>query len=40
VVDFDADGNVVGLDLDHASHNLDLKSVETIGLPITTVRMG
>jgi uncharacterized protein YuzE len=33
VVDFDADGNVVGLDIDHASRKLDLSKVETVALP-------
>jgi len=33
VVDLDANGNVVGLDIDHASHKLDLSKVETIALP-------
>jgi uncharacterized protein YuzE len=33
VVDFDADGNVVGFDIDHASSKLDLSKVETIALP-------
>lgn len=33
VVDFDADGNVVGIDIDHASRKLDLSKVETIALP-------
>jgi uncharacterized protein YuzE len=33
VVDFDADGNVVGLDIDRASCKLDLSRVETIALP-------
>ncbi len=33
VVDLDADGNVVGLDIDHASKKLDLSKVETISLP-------
>ena len=33
VVDLDADGNVVGLDIDHASRKLDLTKVETIALP-------
>jgi uncharacterized protein YuzE len=33
VVDFDANGNVVGLDIDHASRKLDLSKVETIALP-------
>jgi uncharacterized protein YuzE len=34
VVDLDADGNVVGLDIDHASGKLDLSRVETIALPL------
>jgi uncharacterized protein YuzE len=33
VVDLDSDGNVVGLDIDHASKKLDLSKVETIALP-------
>lgn len=33
VVDFDANGDVVGLDIDHASRKLDLSVVETIALP-------
>jgi uncharacterized protein YuzE len=33
-VDMDAAGNVVGIDIDHASRKLDLTSVETISLPL------
>ncbi len=33
VVDLDAQGNVVGLDIDHASRKLDLSKIETIALP-------
>lgn len=33
VVDLDAAGNVVGLDINHASRKLDLSKVETIALP-------
>jgi uncharacterized protein YuzE len=33
IVDFDANGDVVGLDIDHASRKLDLSKVETIALP-------
>lgn len=33
VVDLDADGNVVGFDIDHASRKLDLSKIETIALP-------
>ena len=36
IVDLDADGNVVGLDIDHASRKLDLSRVETIALPRVT----
>ena len=36
VVDLDANGNVVGLDIDHASRKLDLSKVETIALPPAT----
>jgi uncharacterized protein YuzE len=36
VIDLDADGNVVGLDIDHASRKLDLSRVETIALPAAT----
>jgi uncharacterized protein YuzE len=33
VVDLDANGDVVGLDIDHASRKLDLTKIETIDLP-------
>ena len=33
LVDFDSKGDVVGLDIDHASRKLDLSKVETIALP-------
>lgn len=33
VVDLDADGNVVGFDINHASRKLDLSIIETIALP-------
>ena len=36
VVDFDAKGDVVGLDIDHASRKLDLSKVETFALPPVT----
>ncbi len=32
-VDFDANGDVVGFDIDHASRKFDLSKVETIALP-------
>jgi len=34
VADFDSAGNVVGLDIDHASRKLDLSKIETIALPV------
>ena len=33
VADFDVAGNLVALDIDHASKKLDLSRVETIALP-------
>jgi uncharacterized protein YuzE len=33
-VDLDANGDVVGFDIDHASDKLDLSSIETIALPL------
>jgi uncharacterized protein YuzE len=33
VVDLDANGEVVGFDIDHASRKLDLSKVETVALP-------
>jgi uncharacterized protein YuzE len=36
VVDLDANGDVVGFDIEHASHKLDLSKVETIALPPAT----
>ena len=37
-VDFNAKGDVVGLDIDHASRKLDLTSLETIALPVKTTK--
>jgi uncharacterized protein YuzE len=34
VVDFDAEGRVVGIDIQHASQSLDLKTLETESLPL------
>lgn len=36
--DFDAAGQVVGLDIDHASTKLDLGSLEAIALPIVSLK--
>jgi uncharacterized protein YuzE len=39
VIDFDREGNVVGIDIDHASRKLDLKSLEAISLPTLTTKL-
>ena len=39
VVDFDAEGNVVGIDIDRASARLDLRTLETEALPAQTVKL-
>lgn len=36
VVDLDANGDVVGFDIDHASGKLGLSQIETIALPPAT----
>ena len=36
-VDFNAQGQVVGFDIDHASQHLDLTKVETIALPLNRI---
>ncbi len=33
VVDFDENGNIVGIDIDHPSTKLNLNSLETINFP-------
>ena len=35
--DFDADGTIVGLDIDRAS-KLDISTLETVDVPLTTLR--
>lgn len=37
-VDLDADGQVVGFDIDHASKRLDLSTLETESLPLRVTR--
>jgi uncharacterized protein YuzE len=39
VVDLDADGRPVGIDIHHASRDLDLKTLETQALPALNVKM-
>ena len=38
VVDLNADGRVVGLEIDHASQHLDLSMLETESLPLRSTR--
>ncbi len=39
VVDFDSDGRVVGIDIQHASEIMDLKTLETESLPTGKTRL-
>ena len=39
VVDLDADGNPVGIDIEYASRKLDLGTLETVALPASTTKM-
>ena len=39
-VDLDAEGNVVGFDIDHASRRLDLSTLETTSLPLQSTQIG
>ena len=34
IVDYDAEGNIVGIDIQHASTRLDLSRIETTDLPL------
>jgi uncharacterized protein YuzE len=36
VLDFDAEGHVVGIDIDHASKVVDLSKLEAESLPVTS----
>lgn len=36
VLDFDADGNITGIDIDHASKIIDLSHLEAESLPINS----
>lgn len=38
VIDFDAEGNIVGIDIDRASKKLDLKTLETVALPAVSAK--
>lgn len=39
VLDFDADGHVVGIDIDHASQIVDLSRLEAKALPVTALSL-
>jgi uncharacterized protein YuzE len=39
VIDLDADGRIVGIDIQHASELLDLATVETHSLPASIKRL-
>ena len=38
VIDLDAQGQLVGIDIQHASKMLDLATLETESLPLTTLK--
>lgn len=37
-IDLDATGNIVGIDIDHASTKLDLTTLETTALPLRDLK--
>ena len=39
-VDLDADGDVIGFDIDHASKRIDLSTLETEALPVHSAKVG
>ena len=39
VIDFDAEGNIVGIDIDRASQKLDLKTLEAVSLPALATKL-
>ena len=40
VIDLDAEGRPVGIDIQHASQNLDLSILETQALPARNLKLG
>lgn len=40
VLDFDAEGRLVGIDIDHASHVVDLSTLEAEELPLGKLAVG
>lgn len=39
VLDFDADGNLIGIDIDHASQVVDLSRLEAQALPLSNIAL-
>ena len=39
VAGFDQNGDIVGIDIDHASQKLDLATLETVALPLSTAKI-
>ena len=37
-VDFDAQGSIVGIDIDRATEKLDLSTLETVELPVKRIK--
>ena len=37
VLDFDGEGRLVGIDMDHASEHVDVTSIEASGLPLGSI---
>ena len=35
IIDFDSNGNIVGIDIQNASKKIDFKTLETVDLPMT-----
>lgn len=39
VLDFDAGGKLVGIDIDHASKNINLTRLEANGIPLSSIAL-
>lgn len=39
VIDYDENGNIVGLDIDNASKNVNISKIETHSLPLGDIKM-
>lgn len=39
VIDFDANGHAVGIDIDHASQKIDLQNLELVELPLHSAKI-